>query len=290
MTELERGLLLLCSDLGDETVRPLTFAQYRSLRKTIRAASLEGSDPDSAVNAASLIRLGCTPDDAENILRLLDREAQLDRYLKTAAEYGILAVTQWSPSYPVHLLQSLEELAPPVLFALGDPTLFRRPCVSLVGSRKLLPSGEQFASRVGECSARAGLTLVSGGAVGADSVGQGACLSRGGSVISFVPTRLVDYAKQPPRKGLLLCSETGFSLPFTAQRALSRNRLIHGMGQRTFVAQVAAGTGGTFRGTMENLSHNWSPVFVHADGSPGAALLRQNGATPVTYEQLNALF
>lgn len=36
MNQLERGLLLLCSDLGDETIRPLSFAQYRALRKKVR--------------------------------------------------------------------------------------------------------------------------------------------------------------------------------------------------------------------------------------------------------------
>ena len=88
---------------------------------------------------------------------------------------------------------------------------------------------------------------------------------------------------------MLLCSETGFTLPFSPQRAISRNRLIHAMGLRTFVAQTSAGTGGTFRGTVENLSHGWSPVFVHADGSEGARLLCLRGAIPVPLHRLQTL-
>ena len=75
--------------------------------------------------------------------------------------------------------------------------------------------------------------------------------------------------------------EGGFELGFSAQRALSRNRLIHAMGEKTLVAQCRAGTGGTWDGTTENLRHGWSPVFVNSDGSEGAQALIARGAVPV---------
>ena len=289
MNQLERGLLLLCSDLGDETIRPLSFAQYRALRKKVRDMGIGNSNPDKAVEPSDLVRLGYDQPAAEWIVRLLDRDAQLDRYLQRAAAYGIVPVTQWSPDYPVRMLQNLGDLCPPVLFCFGDCTLLRQPGVSLVGSRKLLPSGRQFASRVGQLAAQESLTLISGGAVGADSTAQNTCLQAGGTVLSFLAESLLQHAAHPIPDGMLLCSETGFTLPFSPQRAISRNRLIHAMGLRTFVAQTSAGTGGTFRGTVENLSHGWSPVFVHADGSEGARLLCLRGAIPVPLHRLQTL-
>lgn len=289
MNQLERGLLLLCSDLGDETIRPLTFAQYRALRKKVRETGIGNSNPDKAVEPSDLIRLGYDQPTAEWIVRLLDRERQLDRYLHQAADAGIVPVTQWSPDYPVRMLQVLGDLCPPVLFCFGDCSLLRRPGVSLVGSRKLLPPGRQFAARVGQLAARESMTLISGGAAGADSTAQSACLQGGGAVVSFIAESLLQHIRQPLSERLLLCSETGFTLPFSSQRAISRNRLIHAMGLRTFVAQTAAGTGGTFRGTVENLSHGWSPVFVHADGSEGAHQLCLRGATPVSLARLRSL-
>ena len=53
------------------------------------------------------------------------------------------------------------------------------------------------------------------------------------------------------------------------------------MGEKTLVAQTGFGSGGTWNGTLENLRHGWSPVFVHADGSEGASALIARGAEPV---------
>ena len=73
----------------------------------------------------------------------------------------------------------------------------------------------------------------------------------------------------------------GYDLPFSAQRALSRNHFIHAMGEKTLVAQCRAGAGGTWDGTTENLRRGWSPVFVSDDGSEGAQALIARGAVPV---------
>ena len=76
-------------------------------------------------------------------------------------------------------------------------------------------------------------------------------------------------------------AEQGYDLPFSAQRALSRNHFIHAMGEKTLVAQCRAGAGGTWDGTTENLRRGWSPVFVSDDGSEGAQALIARGAVPV---------
>ena len=120
--------------------------------------------------------------------------------------------------------------------------------------------------------------FVSGGAAGADTEAQEACLAAGGSVIVCTPGPLTGL---PTRERVLYLSESGWTLPFSAVRALSRNRLIHAMGEKTLVAQTGFGSGGTWNGTLENLRHGWSPVFVHADGSEGASALIARGAEPV---------
>lgn len=72
---------------------------------------------------------------------------------------------------------------------------------------------------------------------------------------------------------------------------MSRNRLIHAMGQKVFVAQSDYGTGGTWNGTMENLKEGWDPVFVY-DGEPEEPATRgllERGAEPVSLSQLEQL-
>ena len=114
--------------------------------------------------------------------------------------------------------------------------------------------------------------------MGADRTAQEACLQNGGSALVFPATELV-YC--PVREHVLYAAEGGFELGFSAQRALSRNRLIHAMGEKTLVAQTSCGKGGTWSGSLDNLQHEYSPLFVFDDGSDGAAALCTRGATPV---------
>lgn len=138
-------------------------------------------------------------------------------------------------------------------------------------------AGAQFAAQAGRLAAKEGFTLCSGDAMGADRTAQEACLRGGGSVLIFPATELV-YC--PIRKNTLYVAEGGFELGFSAQRALGRNRFIHAMGEKTLVAQTSFGKGGTWNGSLDNLQHEYSPLFVFDDGSEGARALCARGATP----------
>ena len=174
-----------------------------------------------------------------------------------------------------------------VLFAKGDETPLSMRCISVVGSRELTEGGRAFAEAAGRLIARSGYALCSGGAMGADRAAQEACLTAGGSAVVFPAGRLLDC---PAQAHVLYLAEQGYDLPFSAQRALSRNHFIHAMGEKTLVAQCRAGAGGTWDGTTENLRHGWSPVFVSDDGSEGAQALIARGAVPVrTLSGLDAL-
>jgi predicted Rossmann fold nucleotide-binding protein DprA/Smf involved in DNA uptake len=276
----ERGVLLLCSTLGDEHSRPLTMAQFRSLSLRVSALGMAEGDPLAALTVRDLRRLDLSEQEAVRIVALLDRETQLDRYLARAEQQNIYPVTRLSPRYPARLWKQLGLDCPPVLFCHGDSAIFDRAGVALVGSRKLEATGRAFAQRVGRLAAEEHLTLISGGAAGADTAAQNACLTHGGCVLSFVADALWSRAAEA-RPDLLLVSEQGYGEPFSIPRAYSRNRLIHAMGHAALVAQSDYGTGGTWNGTLENLKKGWSPVFVCDDGSRGTAGLVERGATPL---------
>lgn len=99
---------------------------------------------------------------------------------------------------------------------------------------------------------------------GRTAPGQQACRDRGGSYISVVADEL---EKWEPRPNCLYLSEDGFGEHFSAQRALSRNRIIHALGDGTLVAQCRLEMGGTWSGTTQNLRRGWSPVTCFEDGS-----------------------
>ena len=86
---------------------------------------------------------------------------------------------------------------------------------------------------------------------------------------------------------ILYLSEDSFDLPFMAPRALSRNRVIHALGAVTFVAQCSFHVGGTWDGTVKNLTQMWSPVFCFDDGTAAIGELIRLGAEPVGLEKLS---
>ena len=281
MTGPERGILLLCCRLSDG-LQPLTLAQYRKLGELVRKHGAP-EDPDRDLTAADLTETGLGAAETERILRLLDRDALLDRSLAEWKRKKISVCTVKSPEYPQRLLKKLADDAPPVLFLRGDVSLLNRDGIALVGSRDLTLQGELIAEQVGRMAARKGLVLISGNARGADQAAQKACLQAGGCVMSFVADRLM---KQIPQNRVLYLSEESPERSFSALRALRRNRLIHAAGSSTFVAQVTEGSGGTWSGAVKNLQAGWSPLYVHADGSSGAKALTERGAKPVTLHQL----
>ena len=244
---------------------------------------MEREEADRDLTAGDLSALGYGREMAEHIVHLLDQEDVLDHYLSRGRRAGCTPVTRVSTEYPLLLRKNLGLDSPGILWARGDLSLLNTPAVALVGSRDLNPDNRKFAGEAGRQAAIQGLTLVSGNARGADRTAQEAALEAGGTVISIVADEL---AKLPLRKNVLYLSEDGFEEPFSAMRALSRNRCIHAMVWRTFVAQTSNGMGGTWDGTVKNLRAGWSGVYCFHDGSEGMERLLAMGAMPVEIEDL----
>ena len=249
----------------------LSLAQARELSRRARAAGIGEEDPLRDVTVKDVRRLGYSEYEAGHIVSLLGRERQLDGYLLAAEKADVAVITRLDARFPQRLREQLGARCPAALFCRGDLRLLQRPCISVVGSRHLASPGAQFAAQAGRLAAREGFTLCSGDAMGADRTAQEACLSNGGSVLIFPATELV-YC--PVRENVLYAAEGGFELGFSAQRALGRNRFIHAMGEKTLVAQTGFGKGGTWSGSLDNLQHEYSPLFVFDDGSEGARVLR----------------
>ena len=273
MTPLERGFLLLTSQLGDPDRKCLTEAQFRILAQRVTEGDRDAEDRD--LTPDDLIKLGYGRQMAEQVVLLLSQEDLLEYYLSSAKKAGCVPITRVSPMYPVEVRKKLGLNSPGCLWAKGDLSLLGHKKISLVGSRDLNPDNKSFAAEVGRQTARQGYVLVSGNARGADRAGQDAALDAGGCVISVVADELTQHNRLDR---MLYLSEDGFDLPFSAQRALSRNRIIHCLGSKTVIAQCALGYGGTWDGTMRNLRGGWSSVYCYGDGSEAASELEQMGA------------
>jgi len=286
LTAAEEGVLLLCCRLGDPNCKPLTPPQFRELGLRVRAAG-SAADPLRDLHASDLLDLRYNTQEADRILRLLDREDALHNYLCRGEAHGIYPLTRLSRDYPAAFRALQGFSAVPVLFYRGDISLLRRPSIAVVGSRKLYPQNEAFARRAGQLAAEHGLVLVSGGAAGADRAAQEACLQAGGQCVIYVSDQLEQH---PAHSRILYISADGYDLPFSTPRAMTRNSLIHMHSRQVLAAQCTYGSGGTWHGCLENLKHGWSDLFVFDDGSAGMCALKERGATGIAdLQSLDAL-
>lgn len=282
MNPREKGFLLLTSRLGDPDRRPLSLYQLRTLAD--RVQKYDQNNPDGTLDFDDLLRIGMDRTAARKILMLLEDEALLRHYVSNGLCGNCVPITRVTEGYPLLLRQRLGLDSPGSLWAKGDLSLLERPAVALVGSRDLRPDNRTFAQRAGMEIAAQGLVLVSGNARGADQTAQQAALERGGSIICVVADELW---KHPEQKNVLYLSEEGYEEPFSARRALSRNRVIHSLGLITLVAQSALETGGTWDGTARNLRQKLSPVFCFQDNSQACSALEELGAVGITTEELS---
>lgn len=275
----EYGFLLLTAKLGDPNRKPLTASQLGLLARRFQNLPRE----DGELTEKHLLSLGLERTLAERILCLLQDELQLKAYLAKAKKAGCLPITRASEQYPLILRKRLGKDAPGTIWLKGNPELLRYRAVALVGSRNLLGPNQEFAQEVGRQAARQRFVLVSGNARGADVAAQEACRKTGGCVVSVIADSLVDH--HPDEKIAYLCEED-FDEPFSAKRALLRNRIIHALGEMTFVAQSTMGKGGSWDGSIRNLRHRWSPLFCFQDGRESTLELERMGATQISKEEL----
>ena len=98
----------------------------------------------------------------------------------------------------------------------------------------------------------------------------------------------IEYVGQL-KENVLYLSEESFEADFSAQRALSRNRVIHAMAEKVLVAQCTLKKGGTWDGTVTNLFGRFSPVYCFDDGSEAVLHLEQMGAQRIGLGDLSSL-
>lgn len=281
MNPREAGFLLLTCRLGNPDRHVLTTAQLHTLAD--RMGRSEKPIQDRELFQEDLVCLGYNREMSGRIVSLLEDVDLLENYLKQGRSLGCVPLTRASGAYPPLLRQRLGLDSPGCLWIKGDPGILNTPAISLVGSRELREENREFAREAGYQAAMQGLTLISGNARGADRTAQEACLKAGGRVISIVADAL---SCQMSRRNMLFVSEDGFDEPFSAQRALSRNRCIHALGRLVLVAQSNLGRGGTWDGTVKNLRFGWSPVACFRDGSESMRELEQMGACLIGKREL----
>lgn len=157
-------------------------------------------------------------------------------------------VTLADPSYPRALLETPDP--PFLIYAIGDLALFNRPSLGIVGSRNPTPQGRDNSRAFGEALSQAGLTIVSGLALGIDGAAHEGALGGRGKTLAVIGTGLdrvyprqhLALARRIADEGLLI-SECPLGTPPLRANFPRRNRLIAGLSLGTLVVEAALQSG-----------------------------------------------
>jgi len=239
--------------------------------------------PQQAASLAS--RVSCAD---EVLVRDLERQ-------------GIAVVALGEKGYPPLLATTPQ--APPLLFVRGCADVLTGRAIAIVGSRKSTAYGRAVAEAVAERAAVAGLSVVSGGAMGIDSAAHGAAAGRGtaaahgaaaaskGATVAVLGCG-VDIAYPPRNRALFdriresgaLISEFPPGMEPRAYHFPLRNRVIAGMAECVVIVEAAAKSGALITaGFAADLGRDVFavPAQIWATQSIGCLELLRDGAAPL---------
>jgi DNA processing protein len=218
--------------------------------------------------------------------RRIDLEAELER----VARAGVGLLTIEDAAYP----QALAHIpgAPPLLYTRGELAAADALAVAVVGTRSPTSYGREMTQRIAAELAAAGVTIVSGLAIGIDHVAHTAALDAGGRTIAVLacgvdlvyPERHMRLAERICQHGALV-SEFPLGTRPMPQLFPVRNRLISGLSRGVLVTEARPGSGALI--TVDFALEQGRDVFglpgpAYSQTSAGPHRLIQNGAGLVT--------
>jgi len=203
-------------------------------------------------------------------------------------------VVAWDDSdYPQALLDIGH--APPVIFFVGQRALLNRPALAIVGSRHATPQGHANAREFAKALATAGLTIVSGLALGIDAAAHEGALGTDASTLAVIgtgadriyPARNRELARRIARTGGIL-SEFVPGTPARKENFPRRNRLISGLARGVLVVEATFSSGSliTARWAGEQGREVFAiPGSIHSPFARGCHKLIREGAKLVETAQ-----
>jgi DNA processing protein len=200
-----------------------------------------------AAGLAMLEGLPRPPDDAGTGLGRLRRVgavAVARRVQATLRAVGGSVVTALDDRYPGAL--ATVDPRPPVLYVAGDQAVFEGPAVAVVGTRRATGYGRSTAIEIADELARAGVTVVSGLAVGIDGEAHAAAVAAGGRSVGVLPSPLDrvypprhrDLAARLVASGGALVSELAPGHAAGRPDFARRNRIIAGLAGAVVVVEA----------------------------------------------------
>ena len=206
------------------------------------------------------------------------------------ARIGATAITRADPRYPARLAEIYDP--PPVLYVQGELDEADTPAVAIVGTRRATGYGRMAAEQLATELGRAGITVVSGLALGVDAAAHRGALVGGGRTIAVLgngldrvyPSQHAALSKQIAASGALVTEFPVGTKP-DAVNFPRRNRIISGLASGTLVVEAGVRSGALITAAFaaeQGRDVLAVPGSIFSPQSQGTNGLIRDGATPVT--------
>ena len=205
------------------------------------------------------------------------------------AATGIRAVIRTDPGYPALLAEI--PAPPPLLYVRGDLLPADRQAVAIVGTRRMTAYGRDVTATIAAGLARAGVTVVSGLALGVDGIAHRAALDAGGRTLAVkgcgiahpYPATHRGLSADIVTSGALIAEYAPDRKPDAANFP-ARNRIISGLSLGTVVIEAPERSGALI--TVSFAADQGRDVFVvpgdvRSLASAGCNALLREGARAV---------
>ncbi len=266
--------------LGFNQVKGVGPVRLRALLHQFGDLETAWHAPDTQLRAAGL--------DKRTLANLHEarQTLNLDRLIDEVNAIGATALTLDDPDYPA-LLREIPD-APPVLYVKGTLLEADRWAVALVGTRNASVYGRDVTYDLVTVLVQAGITIVSGLALGIDAAAHKAALEAGGRTLAILgsgldviyPPNHRQLAKDIVANGALI-SEFPLGTQPEGRHFPVRNRTLSGLSLGVVVVEAPDGSGALL--TADLAAEQGRDVFavpgnINAKNSTGTNRLIQAGA------------
>lgn len=228
----------------------------------------------------------------DNLVRAR-HEFDLEQEWRRIRNAGVQVVTWQDSDYPANL-KSLEN-CPPLLYVRGTLCEDDVWSIAIVGTRRASVYGREVSGRLASDLARAGVTIVSGLALGIDTIAHRTALDAGQRTIAVLGSG-VDQIYPPENRGLAaqiaengaVVSEYPLGTRPEANNFPPRNRVISGLSKAVVIVEAPKRSGALI--TARFAAEQGRDVFavpgnITSPGSAGCNDLIRKGAAPLLESQ-----
>ena len=203
-----------------------------------------------------------------------DAAGELERELAAADKGGVRIFSLSDPDYP-EILRDLND--PPLcLYWRGGLPDRDLPLAAIVGSRRLSSYGARMTTAIAADAAAAGFGVVSGLALGADTLAHQAAVAAqkptfgviGAGMMNFYPRENLELAKRMIDCGGAVLSEFPLNFPIRRENFPRRNRIVAALCRATIVTEAGLKSGALITARLAaELGREVFAVPGHADNT-----------------------